>query len=201
MARSPQIPNAPWLRIKPPDWRNDRLKDVIPSILGGGTPSKSDPDCWNDGDIVWVTPTDFSRNSNRSEIVDSERKITQTGLESSAATLVPAKTVIMASRATIGAVRIAGKELATNQGFISFVCNDSVLHHRFLYYIISVSWATTSPRLLRARHSQKLVVAKQSWRQSRFPGERSNNASSRIWMQAAYQLTRRWPLNANNSKL
>jgi type I restriction enzyme S subunit len=42
----------------------------------------------------------------------------------------------MASRATIGAVRIAGKELATNQGFVSFVCNDTVLHHRFLYYVI-----------------------------------------------------------------
>jgi type I restriction enzyme S subunit len=84
-----------------------------------------------------VTPTDFSRNGNRVEIVDSERKITEVGLTSSAATLLPAKTVIMASRATIGAVRIAGTELTTNQGFVSFVCRDAVLHHRFLFYVIS----------------------------------------------------------------
>ena len=42
----------------------------------------------------------------------------------------------MASRATIGAVRIAATELATNQGFISFVCDERRLHNRFLYYVI-----------------------------------------------------------------
>jgi hypothetical protein len=42
----------------------------------------------------------------------------------------------MASRATIGAVRIAGKILTTNQGFISFVCDEIKLHNRFLYYVI-----------------------------------------------------------------
>jgi type I restriction enzyme S subunit len=55
----------------------------------------------------------------------------------SAAAMLPVNTVIMASRATIGAVRIAGTELTTNQGFVSFVCNDSILHHRFLFYVIS----------------------------------------------------------------
>ena len=42
----------------------------------------------------------------------------------------------MASRATIGAVRIAATKLATNQGFISLVCDDRVLHPWFLYYVI-----------------------------------------------------------------
>jgi type I restriction enzyme S subunit len=42
----------------------------------------------------------------------------------------------MASRATIGSVRIAGTELTTNQGFISFVANDNIIHHRFLFYVI-----------------------------------------------------------------
>jgi type I restriction enzyme S subunit len=106
-------------------------------ILGGGTPPSSEPDCWEDGKIIWVTPTDFSRNGNRPEISDSERKITEVGLKMSAAAMLPVNTVIMASRATIGAVRIAGTELTTNQGFVSFVCNDSILHHRFLFYVIS----------------------------------------------------------------
>lgn len=137
MVLNSQIPNAPWLRTKPPDWRDDRLKDIVPLILGGGTPPSSDPDCWEDGDIVWVTPTDFSRNGSNAEICDSERKITHIGLKLSAATLLPKHTVIMASRATIGTVRIAGIELTTNQGFISFVCDENKLHHRFLFYVIS----------------------------------------------------------------
>ncbi len=84
-----------------------------------------------------MTPTDFSRNGRSAEIFDSERKITNVGLSTSAATLLPKNTVIMASRATIGAVRIAGTELTTNQGFISFVCDERVLHNRFLYYVIT----------------------------------------------------------------
>jgi type I restriction enzyme S subunit len=131
------ISNAPWLCTMPPDWRVDRLKDIVPRILGGGTPSSSDPDCWEDGDIVWVTPTDFSRSEDRAEIFNSERKITRKGLNSSAATLLPKGTVIMASRATIGTVRLAGTELATNQGFISLICDEKMLHCRFLYYVIS----------------------------------------------------------------
>lgn len=127
---------ARWLALKPQDWQHDRLKDVVRRIVGGGTPSSSDPDCWVDGDIVWVTPTDFSRNGSRAEIYDSERRITFAGLNSCGASLLPKSAVIMASRATIGAVRIAGTELATNQGFISFVCDERRLHHRFLYYVI-----------------------------------------------------------------
>jgi type I restriction enzyme S subunit len=85
---------------------------------------------------VWLTPTDFSTADGRDEIADSERKITEEGLHSCSAVLVPHGSVIMASRATIGAVRIAAVELSTNQGFISFVCDERRLHNRFLYYII-----------------------------------------------------------------
>jgi type I restriction enzyme S subunit len=125
----PDTLNAPWLNLKPEGWQNNRLKDMIPIIVGGGTPPSSDLDCWEDGDIVWLTPTDFSQNAHTIEIFDSERKITQVGLRNSAATLLPKNTVIMASRATIGSARIAGTELATNQGFISFVCDEKNIHN------------------------------------------------------------------------
>lgn len=125
------------MNVAPTDWQVDRLKDIVPHILGGGTPSSSDPDCWEYGDIVWLTPTDFSRDGSSVEICDSERKITRIGLNASAATLLPKNTVVMASRATIGAVRIAGTELTTNQGFISFVTTDAIIYHRFLYYVIA----------------------------------------------------------------
>ncbi len=127
---------APWLNQLPVVWNVDRLKDLCPIIAGGGTPSSSEPSYWEDGKIIWLTPTDFSDGSTAPEIFDSERKITRAGLESCSATLLPRGAVIMASRATIGAVRIAGTELTTNQGFISFVCDEVRLHKRFLYYTI-----------------------------------------------------------------
>lgn len=135
MAILPLIPHAPWLISLPSDWMADRLKDIVPRIVGGGTPSSSNPDFW-DGDMVWITPTDFSTADGNDEIATSERKITLAGLQSCSAVMVPKGAVIMASRATIGAVRIAATELATNQGFITFVCDERRLHNRFLYYVI-----------------------------------------------------------------
>jgi len=125
-----------WLTVIPASWRTDRLKDVVPRILGGGTPASSEPDFWDEGQIVWLTPTDFGKTNGSVEISGSERRITQAGLDASSAHLLPKGTVIMASRATIGTARIAGIELATNQGFISFVCDESRLQSRFLYYVI-----------------------------------------------------------------
>jgi type I restriction enzyme S subunit len=156
-----------WLGTAPSSWRVDRLKDIVPQILGGGTPSSSDPDSWDDGDIIWITPTDFSRSSDKAEIADSERRITSTGLRSCSATLLPKGTVIMSSRATIGTARIAGTELATNQGFVSFVCDESVLHNRFLYYVIegylgayfeTIAPGTTFSEISRGKVKQEAIA-------------------------------------------
>lgn len=51
-----------WIGAIPQSWRVDRIKDVIPYITGGGTPSSSNAEYWDDGGISWITPTDF-RNS------------------------------------------------------------------------------------------------------------------------------------------
>ena len=136
MTKTETATSAPWLKSVPPDWQVDRLKDIVPRIVGGGTPDSGNPDYWDNGDVVWVTPTDFSKTADAVEIFDSEKKITQLGLNESAATLLPVGAVIMASRATIGTVRLAGVPLSTNQGFISFVCDEFRLHNRFLYYVI-----------------------------------------------------------------
>lgn len=123
-----------WIGTQPSKWKVDRIKDVIPKVFGGGTPDSSEPEYWEDGSIVWITPTDFQDYENELLITNSRRKITEKGLKSCSAILLPAGTVIMASRATIGDVKIAGTELCTNQGFISFVCEK--LSNNFFYYLI-----------------------------------------------------------------
>src|SRR5260370_40283224 len=56
------------------------------------------------------------------------RKLEKTRYKAGIPRVLPKGSVIMASRATIGSVRIAGTELTTNQGFISFVCYHKRLH-------------------------------------------------------------------------
>src|SRR3989344_8144235 len=114
-------------------WPTKKLGDVT-KIEGGGTPSTKNPLFWN-GDVSWLTPKELSDFSDR-EIFDTERKITSEGLKHSK--LFPAGAVLFTSRAPIGYVAIAGIQMATNQGFKNFICNEKILNNSFLYYFLKL---------------------------------------------------------------
>ena len=118
----------------PESWVVVKLEEVCTKIVGGGTPSKNEPDYWNNGTIPWVTPSEFTK-SKSNYISVTENKISEEGLKNSSATLLAIGTVIMSSRATIGECKINTIEITTNQGFISFQCND-LLNNLYLLYLI-----------------------------------------------------------------
>lgn len=99
---------------------------------GGATPAKDTPRYWNDGNIHWYTPSDITA-ANGIFIEESSEKCTEEGLESCSAILFPAYTVMMTSRATIGAIAINLEPACTNQGFIACIPNEryplSYLYH------------------------------------------------------------------------
>lgn len=103
----------------------------ICEIVGGGTPKTSEPAYWN-GSIAWCTPTDITSTSGK-YLYRTERTISDLGARSSAARLLPAGTLLLCSRATIGEVKIATGPITTNKGFKSLVCGDAV-SNEFLYY-------------------------------------------------------------------
>ncbi len=92
-------------------------------ILGGGTPSKTEGAYWDGGDIRWFTPSDLTKAGLR-YAADPEMRITHEGLARSSAQLFPAGSVLMTSRATLGALAIATSEGTTNQGFIVIPPDD-----------------------------------------------------------------------------
>lgn len=100
----------------PDGWQLLTLDDVCKAV-GGGTPSTKRPAYW-DGDVPWITPTDVTRNDCL-VLLDTEKKITEAGLANSSAKLVPANTILMTSRASIGFFALMEQPVCTNQGFIS----------------------------------------------------------------------------------
>ena len=118
----------------PESWEVKKLEESCERIVGGGTPSKNESSYWNGGTILWVTPSEFTKNDSN-YISISENKITEEGLKNSSATLLNPQTVIMSSRATIGECKINTTEMTTNQGFISFQCNE-ILNNAYLLYLI-----------------------------------------------------------------
>ncbi|MBA2868938.1 restriction endonuclease subunit S [Methanococcus maripaludis] len=120
--------------VIPEYWDVKSFKEVS-KIVGGGTPDTENMDFWN-GNIRWCTPTDISKNSAKF-IEKTEKTISELGLKNSSATILPPNTVLMCSRATIGEKSISKYEITTNQGFKSFICNNS-LNFEYLYYLIDI---------------------------------------------------------------
>lgn len=85
-------------------------------VLGGGTPKTSEVDFWG-GPVRWATPTDVT-NLEAPYMSSTARTLTSAGLSACASQLHPAGSVLMTSRATIGAFAIAQEPMAVNQGFI-----------------------------------------------------------------------------------
>ena len=103
-------------------------------IYSGGTPSTSNKNYW-DGNIDWITPTDITKQDSR-YINSSLRKITQEGLENSSAKLVPAGSLLVCTRATIGEMAITSHEMCTNQGFKNIIPNKKT-NIEFVYYLLT----------------------------------------------------------------
>ena len=120
----------------PIGWKLEPLGQLA-QVVSGGTPSRHVPEFWRDGTIPWVTPTDITNTGGR-HLSESCEGITELGLQSCSAKKLPPGTLLMTSRATLGEVRIALREVCTNQGFKSIIPFKGVNGH-FLYYQIGLN--------------------------------------------------------------
>ncbi len=110
------------------------LEDVA-EIVSGATPLTKEKKYYEGGTIAWITPKDLS-GYNHKYIYEGHRSITEEGYESCATYKIPQGAILFSSRAPIGYVAVAGKELCTNQGFKSFVCNEEIIYNHYLYYYL-----------------------------------------------------------------
>ena len=115
------------------NWKTCTIAD-LGTVVGGATPSTKNAANYDGGNISWITPKDLAGFSGRF-ISRGERNITEQGLNSCSTQLMPAHSVLFSSRAPIGYVAIAEKEVCTNQGFKSIVPNENT-DYMFLYYLL-----------------------------------------------------------------
>jgi type I restriction enzyme S subunit len=106
--------------------------DEVCQTLGGGTPSTGNEQYWNDGNVLWFSPTDLTKHHSF-VLLDSEKKISELGLQKSSAKLVPPKTILMTSRASIGYFGLINQAASTNQGFINIIPNKEYFRAYMLF--------------------------------------------------------------------
>ena len=92
-------------------------------VESGGTPKSDVEEYWGGG-IPWATLVDLPATDFISQITTTKRTISEQGLRESSAKMIPANSVVVSTRATIGRIAINRVPIATNQGFKNIVIKD-----------------------------------------------------------------------------
>jgi len=136
-----------WLDTLPAHWPTVKLTRVA-KLGSGHTPSRSVPAYWQDCDIPWITTGEVAqvRDDRREVIANTRERISQMGVDNSAAVIHPAGTVVLSRTASAGYSGIMGSDMATSQDFVTWTCS-SVLRPRFLLLCLRAMRADLLGRL------------------------------------------------------
>ncbi|EGQ9832921.1 restriction endonuclease subunit S [Vibrio vulnificus] len=119
----------------PKGWEVSTAGDEF-TVKGGSTPSTKSAEFWEGGDIHWTSPKDLSGKAEKI-LLDTERKITATGLSKITSGLLPPETVLMSSRAPVGYLAMTKIPVAINQGYIAITGSKSLTQEFTMYWLDS----------------------------------------------------------------
>ncbi|HEU4470713.1 MAG TPA: restriction endonuclease subunit S [Flavisolibacter sp.] len=112
----------------PEMWKKALLGDVLDRIVGGGTPSRDNTSYWF-GDLPWATVKDLKG----LRLSTTEETITEDGLRNSASNIIPANTLIIATRMALGKAVLFDKDVAINQD-LKAIFPKVELHTEYLFH-------------------------------------------------------------------
>lgn len=117
----------------PKGWIQKKFSD-IGKWRGGGTPSKSVKEFWENGSILWVSPKDM-----KSKVIkDTEDKITPKAIDSSSTKLIPANSILFVVRSGILRrtlpIAITNTDVTLNQD-MQAVTPENILPNYVFWYV------------------------------------------------------------------
>ena len=106
------------LGVVPEGWSIGKIEDLTTRMASGGTPKSMNPDFYS-GDICWFTTKELTDGF----LIDSEKHISQSAIENSAAKVFPKGSVLMAIYAapTVGRLGILSCDAAFNQAAVALI--------------------------------------------------------------------------------
>jgi type I restriction enzyme S subunit len=117
------------------NYKKVKLGGITKKIFSGGTPSTKNPKYWN-GELLWLS----SGETRNPFITNTERKITQEGVDHSSTRLAKEGDVVIASAGqgnTRGQVSYLQKDMYINQSIISIRTDKKFLDSLYLFYNLS----------------------------------------------------------------
>jgi type I restriction enzyme S subunit len=107
----------------PREWRWAQLNEVA-RLATGHTPSRRRPEWWG-GKIPWISLTDIRELDGEIATATGEY-VNDEGIANSSSVKLPKGTVCFSRTASVGFVTVMGREMATSQDFVNWVCGPKL---------------------------------------------------------------------------
>lgn len=124
------------VELAPAHWARRPIQDVCVRVTSGGTPSRSNPEFYEDGEWAWVKTQELLD----SWIDDTEEHITEIAIDKSSAKILPEQTILLALYgATVGQLGILRRPMTCNQACCAIIVNPDEADYRYLFYLLIAS--------------------------------------------------------------
>ncbi len=120
------------LGMIPEGWRVGKFTDIF-DLGSGGTPKTSEKLYWEDGSIPFFSPKDV----NGVYCFDTEKHITEKGLNNCSSSLYSKNTIFITCRGTVGKIAMAAVPMAMNQSNYAILSNKG--YSQYFAYLMTVS--------------------------------------------------------------
>ncbi|MCM5705056.1 restriction endonuclease subunit S [Larsenimonas salina] len=127
----PPLTIGPEKEEAPDSWRWEKLTDLA-KLESGHTPRKSKPEYWENGDVPWISLQDI-RKAHGKVITSTKFMPNMEGIKNSSARLLPAGTVCFSRDISVGYTTVMGREMATTQHFVNWVCGERINNIYLMY--------------------------------------------------------------------
>jgi type I restriction enzyme S subunit len=101
-----------------------KLLSDVARLATGHTPDRERSEYWN-GEVPWISLTDI-RSLDGVVARGTLQNVTLLGIENSSSVLLPKGTVCFSRTASVGFVTVMGREMATSQDFMNWVCGPNL---------------------------------------------------------------------------
>ncbi len=119
----------------PDSWCWVRLSHLS-FVSAGGTPERSNPKYWQDGNIPWLKISDVT--SSNKYVRKCSEYITEEGMNNSSAKILPKGTILYTIFATIGEVGILDFNATCNQAIAGIQTFNTEINDYLYYYLVNL---------------------------------------------------------------
>lgn len=135
-----------------------KLKDIF-DLQMGKTPSRNNLNYWDDEGYKWISISDLSKN--KKYISDTREAISELAVEESGIRIIPANTVVMSFKLSIGKVAITAQDMYSNEAIMAFRDKNVVdILPEYIFYLFKYrNWDEGSNKAVMGKTLNKATLS------------------------------------------